>query len=547
MKPAALSLAVVACFLGAGCGGGSGRGAVSLTPPRPVDQVDALELWATPPAAINWDEVPGPDGVQVRLYLYQLGQPQPVMVDGDVEFQMYAGRLKQDSRPDTEPFKVWRLSSDDLAVRRVRSMVGWGYVTRLGWGGQAPDATLVTVRAAYRPREGRPVFSAPVSIALPARSPSGPRRSLLGGPAAAEALERRLAADRPLSFRHRVLDADPPGAQHTILLLADLNGDGRVDVITGCKRGPHNLAWYENPSWERHAIAKAPGLEAGAVLLDVNRDGRVDVLAGRHAGSAELLWFEHPPDPVQPWPSHVIDDRFETCPGLAVGDVDGDGEPEVVVLSRTDGTVVYYDLPADPSVEPWPVRSRHEVASGAEAAEGLAVADVDGDGPCEIIAGPAVYGRSSEGEGWRAKPYAPGIEVTEIAAADLDGDTRPEIVACEGASSAGRLLWFKGPTWTPHPLREDLFHPRSLALADFDADRRPDILVAEMGLGRNEAPRLFIYRNLGGGRFRETLVSQGVPTHHARAADLTGDGRPDIVGKPYDPERHLDLWVNQAD
>ncbi len=548
MKPIALSLAVVACVLGAGCGGGSGRDTVSPTPPRPVDQVDALELWAAPPAAVNWDEVPGPDGVQVRLYLYQVGRPQPVMVGGDVEFQIYTGRPKQDGRPDpeAEPFKVWRFSSDDLAVRRVRSMVGWGYVARLGWGGQAPEGTLVTVQALYRPREGRPVLSAPVSIALPSRSASGPRRSLLGGAASAGALERRSAAASPLAFRHQVLDADPPGAQYTVLLTADVNGDGRLDVITGCKRGPHNLAWYENPSWRRHAIAGVPGLEVAA-LLDVNRDGRVDLLAGRQGGPAELLWLEHPSDPVQPWPVHVIDDRLQAWCDLAVGDVDGDGEPEIVVLTDADPAVVYYDLPADPYAEPWPAEGRREVPAGAEAAGGLAVADLDGDGACEIIAGPVICTRISEGEAWQARPYASGIEVTEVAAADLDGDARPEIVVSEGASGTGRLLWFKGPAWTPHPLREDLFHPRSLDLADFDGDRRPDILAAEMGLGRNEAPRLFVYRNLGGGRFRETLVSRGVPTHQAQAADLTGDGRPDIVGKPYDPERHLDLWINQAD
>lgn len=31
-----------------------------------------------------------------------------------------------------------------------------------------------------------------------------------------------------------------------------------------------------------------------------------------------------------------------------------------------------------------------------------------------------------------------------------------------------------------------------------------------------------------------------------RVADMTGDGRPDIVGKPYMPERHIDLWLNET-
>jgi len=29
-------------------------------------------------------------------------------------------------------------------------------------------------------------------------------------------------------------------------------------------------------------------------------------------------------------------------------------------------------------------------------------------------------------------------------------------------------------------------------------------------------------------------------------ADINGDGRPDIVGKPYHPERHIDVWFNET-
>ena len=42
------------------------------------------------------------------------------------------------------------------------------------------------------------------------------------------------------------------------------------------------------------------------------------------------------------------------------------------------------------------------------------------------------------------------------------------------------------------------------------------------------------------------LVQEGIPTHEAKVGDLTGDGRPDIVGKPYHPERHNDVWFNET-
>ena len=84
-----LILVLAAAVLG-GCG--SMRRGVSQTPPNPVDRVDAINLWAVPPAAINWDDMPGPDGVQVNVFLYQADRAEPVLIKGTLEFVMLEGR-----------------------------------------------------------------------------------------------------------------------------------------------------------------------------------------------------------------------------------------------------------------------------------------------------------------------------------------------------------------------------------------------------------------------------------------------------------------------
>ena len=38
-------------------------------------------------------------------------------------------------------------------------------------------------------------------------------------------------SERPLRFRHEVIDPDPPGTHHDIVLLGDLAGDGRPDIL----------------------------------------------------------------------------------------------------------------------------------------------------------------------------------------------------------------------------------------------------------------------------------------------------------------------------
>jgi hypothetical protein len=350
-----------------------------------------------------------------------------------------------------------------------------------------------------------------------------------------------------VKFRHQVIDPDPPGSQHDITLVADVNGNGRNDIIIGGKQGNVTLFWYENPSWARHDMASVPHLEAGGVVLDINGNGRLDVVAGLEWDGRELYWFEGPPDPRARWKARIIEDRFKKYHDQAVGDVDGDGKSEILISSQRAGILAYYDIPEVPTVSPWPRGCCHVITDDMFEVEGLAIVDLDGDGRNEIVAGPNVFwpGDAPQ-EPWRRETFAPGFAMTRVAVADLDGDERLEIVLCEGESNPGRLVWCSPPHWELHVLRDDLFHPHSLEITDFNGDGLPDIFVGEMGLGKNPDPKMMIYLNQGGGQFKEVVIQRGIPTHEAKVGDLTDDGRPDIVGKPYDPERHIDVWFNET-
>ena len=360
-------------------------------------------------------------------------------------------------------------------------------------------------------------------------------------------------ATAALTFRHVVIDADPPGCKHDITLIGDLTGLGANDIVIGGKEGDVHLFWYENPAasggdpridpWPRHQMAHAPELEAGGILLDVNGNGRLDIVVGQQFSGSELYWFECPDDPRQRWTKHVIENRFRKYHDQLAADVDGDGEREIVVLSQKAGVLVWYDVPDDPTIEPWPRECCHLVAEDMHEVEGLAAADIDGDGEMELIVGPNVFRPARD---WQRTPFADGFDKTRVAVADIDGDGLLEIIIAEGESHPGRLAVCHLPDLEPKSLRDDLFHPHSLEVADFTGDGRPGVFVAEMGLGRNPEPRMLIYVNRGGGKFEEVVIARGVPTHEAKVADLTGDGRPDIIGKPYDPERHIDVWFNET-
>lgn len=381
-----------------------------------------------------------------------------------------------------------------------------------------------------------------------------------------------------VDFRHEVVDPDPPCGKLGFCLTADLTGNGRQDIIVGgagegfpgkglidaarernvptfhelrSKAGfaETNLFWYENPGFRRHDVAVAPYLDVGAAVGDITGDGRPNVVAGQGLRHTDVYWFEMPANPRKPWTRHLLTDAFEKYHDLAIADIDDDGKPEVVGLSQESETIFYYDIPANPRQSPWPEDHRHVVAEG-RTVEGLEVVDIDGDGRTELIAGTSLYRPGATPESaWEREVIATDWDLTRVAVADLDGDGELEVVFAEGDSPEygthpGRVAWFDQPDWNPTFLKEDLFCPHSLQVADFTGNGWPDIYVAEMGLGKNERAKHILFRNRGEGVFEERTVMRGVPTHEAKAVDMTGNGRPDIVGKSYGPDHHVDVWYN---
>lgn len=380
-----------------------------------------------------------------------------------------------------------------------------------------------------------------------------------------------------MEFSHERIDNAPPAGRMSFCLTEDLTGNGRPDVLVGAlgtnrwvdipvvggtvnlrelpvtrwwtARAETNVFWYENPGWERHDVARAPRLSVGGSLGDVTGDGGLDLVAGQNLAT-DLCWFEQPADPRNSWRRRLITNDFEKYHDVTVADVDDDGRPEVVFLSQESAVVGYYDIPDDPRQEPWPRRERTILAENLDV-EGVAVTDVDGDSRTELIAGTNVFRRSNGG--WECESFAEGWEETRLATADLDGDGKQEIVVTEGdvpyaVDRPARLGVFDPADWDLTLLHDDLFNPHTVQTADFDGDGHQDIYVAEMGLDGYEDPTHRVFRNPGDGSlaFDGRVVERGVPTHEAKAVDLTGDGRPDIVGKGY-ADTHVDVWYNETD
>src|ERR1043166_1074761 len=113
----------------------------------------------------------------------------------------------------------------------------------------------------------------------------------------------------PVEFAAHDIDANFRGGYS--VAVADFNRDGKPDVIANSLQ-VQELAWYENPSWERHVIVGETQQIVNEAMADIDGDGIPEIafqssFAMQAANSAGLNWIAKATgDPRQPWKGRKI-------------------------------------------------------------------------------------------------------------------------------------------------------------------------------------------------------------------------------------------------
>ncbi len=137
--------------------------------------------------------------------------------------------------------------------------------------------------------------------------------------------------------------------------LADVDGDGDLDVVIGLENGTQIL-WFENPRPAGSVTAHWPRLDIGDVAgqgfsmdtEDMDGDGDPDVVVGEHRGSQNnrVIVFENTGGRSE-WPFHVIDIQPATVcdhhDGTQLIDMDGDGDLDIISTGWDNPKVWLYE------------------------------------------------------------------------------------------------------------------------------------------------------------------------------------------------------------
>jgi hypothetical protein len=344
------------------------------------------------------------------------------------------------------------------------------------------------------------------------------------------------------------------------LTVVDLNKDGKPDVVVADSA---RVVWFDNAGgWRLHTIidnARA-GVKPDNVCLDVadiDGDGKLDVALGADwqpsntSSGGSLQWLGQGDDIDQPWTVHKIVDSIPTLHRIRFYDWNKGGKPELIVaplhgkgstakgkFMDAPGKIYAFTIPAD-ATGAWPepqvltdsLHVTHNIR--VDAHRRLVVASAEGVG--QIV-------NTGDGPKWRSavadEPELRGPGSGEVAI----GERFPPAAAIEPFHGNQVVAYTRPPTRRGWPMLrtvidEQLKGGHALWCANLDGDGIDEIIAGfreptEKGVG----PGINIYRAVQPMAIgtppkweKHVLDDKGMACEDLACADLNGDGRVDIV------------------
>jgi uncharacterized protein (UPF0548 family) len=353
--------------------------------------------------------------------------------------------------------------------------------------------------------------------------------------------------------------------------VADVNGDGKPDLLvtslcasnTNCANGSVSVLLGNGDGTFQTAVSYGSGGEGtfSVVVAEVNGDGKPDLLVANECGSnnncangSVSVLLGNGDGTFQAALSYDSGGYYAFS--VAVGDVNGDGKPDLVVANLcvsgancANGLMAVLLGNGDGTFQ-----AAVSYGPGGYAAYSVAVGDVNGDGKPDLVVANycasntnctngsvSVLLGNGDGTFQTAVSYASGGEYSlSVAMADVNGDGKPDLIVandcasnsnCANGSASVLLGNGDGTFQTAVSFGSGGTYSYSVAVADVNGDGKPDLLVTnECSSGCTNGSVSVLLGN-GDGTFQTAVsyVSGGVSAQSVAVADVNGDGKPDLL------------------
>ncbi len=365
-----------------------------------------------------------------------------------------------------------------------------------------------------------------------------------------------------------------PVSRPTLVETQDLDADGRPDVVVAAEGRVVTFLQDDTGSFGAPSEFLTEGVPSSLVVADVTGDEIPDVLTLRGLSSTVLVMVGAG-DGTFPASFAVALSDASTAIGL--GDLDGDADPEIVAVGGTDAMTVLWNG------EDIGVSLLSETIAMPPAPHSASIGDIDGDGDLDVVTadgnGMTITTFANNGRGTLALAgiqdvrgylnsittadfdrdgdldaatvafregfvqvhfndgtgtftnkltYMSGSQVFFVTHVDLDGDSILDLITTnEGQNDFARFRGNGDGTFEPLGNVTAGSRPRAAATADFDGDGDVDVAIANAGA---TTFGLMVFAGDGRGSFPDAPIEYDVDSpNYVVAADLNGDGRPDLV------------------
>ncbi len=339
---------------------------------------------------------------------------------------------------------------------------------------------------------------------------------------------------------------------------ADVNGDGKPDLIvanfnddTASVLLNTTAPGAATPSFAGQQTFATGTEPVSVIATSVNGDGKPDLVVANVGDDTVSVLLNTTATPATTFDAN----SFATQQSFAVGnnprsetttDVNGDGQSDLIVTNENDNTVSVLLNTTAPGAATPSFATQQTFATGNEP-HSVTTADINGDGKPDLIV--ANYGDdtvsvllNTTAPGATTLTFATqqtfgvGSGPYSVTTADVNGDGLPDlIVANYNDNTVSVLLNTTAPgAATPSFATQQTFatgiEPASVTAADVNGDGKPDLIVANF----NSNTVSVLLNTTAPGAATPSFTTQqtfatGVEPVSVTAADLNGDGRPDLI------------------
>ncbi|MCP3980860.1 MAG: hypothetical protein GY716_16280 [bacterium] len=305
----------------------------------------------------------------------------------------------------------------------------------------------------------------------------------------------------PPTFTEHVIATfvDSASSVHVV----DLDQDGHLDVLSS-SRNDNSVRWFRNdgveprPNFLLRAVTREAEIAEDVYAADLDDDSDIDVLSASFLDN-KISWYEYDEtDGEVTFTEHVISTEAQRAKSVFAADLDGDMDMDVLSASVFDNKISWYEN--EPSVEEGEAPrtfTEHVISINAMGAQAVTAGDVDGDGDIDVLSAsleddkiawyenePAV----EQGDAPRMFTEHPiatdALRASDVMLVDLDGDDRPDVLA--SSSEDGTVAWYRNdgtdvtpPTFAVREVISDTATgAAAVHAADLDGDKLNDPLYA---------------------------------------------------------------------